>query len=233
LGSWSLAHSGEVAIEKKGVTVIVHGFVPPLFGFPDWELVMANGILDRAKVGNIFKNNPISGQWEVFGNTNTNNSNDEIILLYDWAELSRNGLTSSNYEGNGYLEAAADHLFALLNVKALPGMGQAVNLLSQDKPLHFIAHSRGNPLSLQVCHRLKKYFPNNNMSATKCIKKSIGINRNFELRNQYKISNAQFIYFKCMFAKCIVWDKNSTITRFNYLFFIGLSWGYDKKPKPL
>ena len=160
-GRWSMLRSGEVNVVKKGVTVIVHGFSPT--GFPNWELTMAEGILEKSKKANIFKNNPTTGLWQPFGNRNSNDPNDEIILLYDWADLSNNGLSSPNYAGNGYLEAAADNLFAMLNVSSLsftPSLIVNINLLEIDRPLHFIAHSRGNPLSLQVFHRLSKYFPN-------------------------------------------------------------------------
>jgi hypothetical protein len=159
LGSWSLLHSDSVNIQKKGVTVIVHGFSAPTSGFPTWTIEMANAIRTKAGGGNIFQNNPSNGQWVALGG-NSNNLNDEIILLYDWADLSNNGLGSPSYAGNGYLESAADNLFAMLNVTSLQGMVGNVNLLNTDKPLHFIAHSRGNPLSLQLFHRLNKYFPN-------------------------------------------------------------------------
>ena len=160
LGSWSLLHSGTIDIQRKGITVITHGFAVS-GGFPDWVRTMANGIKDKSSSANIFKNDPETGKW-VAESGNSNSANDEIILLYDWAALSNNILTVTSYGGNGYLESAADNLFALLNVTSLPGIG-SVSLLDTDKPLHFIAHSRGNPLALQVFHRLRKYFPNKNI----------------------------------------------------------------------
>jgi hypothetical protein len=74
----------------KGVTVIVHGFAAPLLGCPTWTIDMANAIRRKAGRGNIFQNNPSTGQWVALGG-NSNNPNDEIILLYDWADLSNNG----------------------------------------------------------------------------------------------------------------------------------------------
>jgi hypothetical protein len=146
---------------KSGITVLVHGFQPfggGIFGYlsptEDFEH-MGHEILQKAGGGIMFKNDantglliPIEGVYE---------SDKEIVLVYDWADLSNNPSGNNNFAGNGYLESAADNLFAtFLSLSSISGIN-IDDLLS--KPKHFIAHSRGNILTLQFLHRLMVYFP--------------------------------------------------------------------------
>lgn len=157
-GDWSVPTSDDYnsnVAKVAGVTVIVHGF--QLFGsFPPEFEDMAKAIRTRAGRGSIFRNNPISGRWEALDNNNTNNPSDEIILLYDWADLSNENLINTGFDGNGYLESAADNLFALLTNSPI-SLSSSEKLL--DRPIHFIGHSRGTILILQTLHRIRKYFP--------------------------------------------------------------------------
>lgn len=91
--------------------------------------------------------------------------NSEKIFLYNWANLSNDGALFDN-EGVDALEAAADNLFALLvdpviAVKPIPIKIARNKVLfsGNDDNVHFIAHSRGNIVSLQVFNRIKKHFP--------------------------------------------------------------------------
>jgi hypothetical protein len=154
-GQWSNITVHPFSNFKRGVTVIVHGF--SLFGsFPsDWVPTMAEAIKDRSGEAIIYKNDPVSSQWVLQGGDPTDTTR-EIILEYDWADLSNNGLSSLSYGGNGYLESAADNLFAMLLTVPV-NLGSPTKIL--DRPIHFIGHSRGAILCLQVFHRLKKYFP--------------------------------------------------------------------------
>jgi hypothetical protein len=80
---------------------------------------------------------------------NTNNPNDEIILLYNWA-------WASNNLKEGYLEESANHLMAmLLSPPKILGIGSAQLM---QKPMHFIGHSRGAILLLQLAYKLGYYF---------------------------------------------------------------------------
>jgi Concanavalin A-like lectin/glucanases superfamily/PKD domain/Putative metal-binding motif/CARDB/Fibronectin type III domain len=140
----------------QGVTVITHGFQATgnlsNYGFLD---DYAKAIIQRAGGrGSVFINDE-NGRWKaVNGITNTDNPNDEIILLYNWAAVSNKFRSLGNRE----LESAADQLFAML---LSPPSSLGINkdgLLGKKK--HFIAHSRGNVLFLQVFFRLQKYFSN-------------------------------------------------------------------------
>jgi Concanavalin A-like lectin/glucanases superfamily/Putative metal-binding motif/PKD domain/SprB repeat/CARDB/Fibronectin type III domain len=146
----SFGASGQTNTSTKGVTVITHGF--QLTGGLDSH----NGFLNdyayaiKARAGgkaNIFINDK-NGKWVTIDNDNSGSSNDEIILLFDWS-------SNSNNKEKGYLEAAADQLFAmLLNPPSELGISRKVFL---DKPKHFIAHSRGCVLMLQVFNRFNTY----------------------------------------------------------------------------
>ena len=86
---------------QSGITLIVHGFTPPVpqpngtlkaFIGENWQ-DFANGIKPRK--GNnavIYKNDPVSGVWKEFSGTGTSNptinSQTEIILVFDWADVS-------------------------------------------------------------------------------------------------------------------------------------------------
>lgn len=162
-GDWSVPTSDDYnsnVAKVAGVTVIVHGF--SLFGnFNNDFKELARAIRTRAGGGSIFKNNPQTGQWEALDNSNSNSSSDEIILLYDWAVLSSENISGiTGFDGNGYLESAADNLFALLNSSPFPLVNNQKLL---NRPIHFIGHSRGNILILQTLHRVRKYFPDVNI----------------------------------------------------------------------
>jgi hypothetical protein len=142
---------------EYGITVIVHGFA----GFgdldPSWR-DLAQSIAKRAGNAVIYKNNPTNGR--LIQLTTAGAGNGEIILLYDWADLSDNGIlnlpnnpSGVEYNDKGYLEAGADNLFATL-------LTPSINLINSNRPIHVIGHSRGCVLSLQVFHRLLYYFPN-------------------------------------------------------------------------
>ncbi len=146
---------------EPGITVLVHGF-QALGGLTDSTAdfkKMGASIINRAGGGVMFINNQDTGNIEIVENTGglydyELNYSKEIVLVYDWRSLSNNNLTNTTFGGNGYLEAAADNLFAtFLN---LPELSEDQILA---KPMHFIAHSRGNILTLQFLHRLATYFP--------------------------------------------------------------------------
>ncbi len=155
-----------------GVTIITHGFQTST-GIPDWEISMAQAILDRAdgalmdrNVGSLLLHNASTGLWEPAAPTiwNSNYSaDDHTVLLYDWS-------TESNFFENGWLDAAADHLFASL-VQANDNLGGdfagnsfkdlACNDLTTctDLDFHFIGHSRGAVLNSQTVSRFGQNFP--------------------------------------------------------------------------
>ncbi len=134
----------------NGITVITHGF--QLFGdiqnlafLDDYAAAIKKRAGGRV---NIYTNDAL-GNWIDAGFGNTNDKNDEIILLYNW------GIYSGVVQ-NGYLEASADNLFAmLLNPPQILGISRDEFL---GKTKHFIGHSRGSVLMVQVFHRFKAYF---------------------------------------------------------------------------
>lgn len=153
---------------EKGVTIIVHGFTLPQLPWQDitdWiEYTKNIRDLKGGSGASAFRSNS-AGQWEAIdgnpgsgSNPHTIDPNKEIVLLYDWAALSNDGLFSSSFGGNGALESAADNLFASLLAPPLDLNIPYNSLLS--KRIHLIGHSRGCILLLQLCHRLKRYFPN-------------------------------------------------------------------------
>lgn len=154
-----------------GVTVITHG-AQFSAGLPDWTVTMGQAILDRAdgaltgrNVGSLFQHDPANGQWRAVGDAawqNNNSPNDHIVLLYDWT-------AESGTLADGWLEAAADNLFAsLLAVNSnLPGALQTTSFFATALAaggdggllnLHFIGHSRGGVLNSLVGERFDKYF---------------------------------------------------------------------------
>lgn len=152
-----------------GITVLTHGF--STFGNldSDW-LENAQAIRNRvstelgaSKGATILVNNKASSQWTIKnlnGGNGIANLNEELIFVYDWG-------VASNNNNTGYLEAAADNLFAMLanpvirfsNGNTLNLNTQAGNLIT-NKKTHFIGHSRGTILMLQLLHRLQKHLPN-------------------------------------------------------------------------
>lgn len=149
---------------EAGITVLVHGFqfgsgtVDNNFDFAK----MGHDILQRAGGGVMYKNNKETGQLEIL--EGTFDSNKEIVLVYDWWDLSSTGVYSNNFGGNGYLESAGDNLFATILKLANPINAPMSFSLQQflNKPKHLIGHSRGTILLLQTLHRFANYFPNTN-----------------------------------------------------------------------
>ncbi len=160
---------------EPGITVLVHGFqatgevvIDPFNEDPlnDFKKMGAE-IIKRAGGGVMFKNNPDNGQIEFVDNNSTDwgyplNNKKEIVLVYDWRDLSNNLVVNVDFGSNGYLESAADNLLAsIINIPSAL-WGEAALLTKEQllaKPKHFIAHSRGNIVTLQFLHRLATYFP--------------------------------------------------------------------------
>lgn len=155
---------------KRGVTVVTHGF--QLFG--NGFSVLSDGKVEDFVMGDskqvgmcaaikkriedeggnatIYRNNSNTSKWVKV--TGEGKITDEVILFYNWSAV-------SNDTFDGALEAAADNLFAMLARPKVEGKGGITdNLFDSDLPFHFIAHSRGNIVLLQVLHRMLKYFPN-------------------------------------------------------------------------
>jgi hypothetical protein len=154
-----------------GVTVISHGFQTADVA-PDWSITMGQAILDRADgpqtdrmSGSIFQHDPASGAWLALGQdvwTNSNRADEQIVLIYDWA------FESDIFE-DGWLEAAADNLFANL-VGANEGLSGQLNGQSfrevacagvapcEESEFHFIGHSRGAILNSLVTERFALNF---------------------------------------------------------------------------
>lgn len=168
--------SNTVAASKpRGITIITHGF--SVWGTlnASWKsnaqairrrLSTEHGI---GKGATVLINSLTTGHWQYLeDNVNSNgslNSNEEIIFLYDWAALSNDPLLGNQ---TGYLEAAADILYAMLINPVIEGPngesdkigGTSPGALLAEKNTHFIGHSRGGILLLQLLYRLKANFPN-------------------------------------------------------------------------
>lgn len=136
----------------QGITVITHGFRwgSVTDDVPEWVLEQARAIKERAGGGIIYKNNPLTGLWEI---EEDGDASKEIILCYNWVFASgRVKITNPNsYLGN--VSASADHLFALLhNIPNKP-----IDFI-KNLPKHFIGHSRGAVVLIELSnHFLKKY----------------------------------------------------------------------------
>jgi surface antigen len=131
----------------KGITVIIHGFSPTIpDASQDWMGDYAKAIKARAVGGIIMTNDANASDWRIVDGSisNPNDYNGEYVYIYNWKPLSTD-------LSDGRIEAAADHLFALMD---------KVGIWNTDKPIHFIAHSRGNIVSMQVFHRAARYYPN-------------------------------------------------------------------------
>lgn len=156
---------------KPGVTIITAGFQGggTANGSPQaYTIEMAKAILERAygigtARGSVFISDPHTGQWvnpnvrfagddDGFGNwrENSNDPNDEIVLIYDWS-------WESNDLDKGWSEAAGDNLFASLADTFEMG-DSSLNLLQ--RPLHFIGASRGTVVNTHAVQRIDHYFPN-------------------------------------------------------------------------
>jgi len=113
---------------------------------------MGEDILDRAGEGSLFVHDPSTGAWttaqargiaSAWVNDPQPSLNEEIVLVYDW-------VSESNNAHDGFLEGAADNLFASLLVtpEVFPD-SQDVNLL--DKDLHFIGGRSPAARSMRWC----------------------------------------------------------------------------------
>jgi len=167
---------GTTNAPSAGITLITHGFSP---AGPEAPSIIplkndftanfgkfANSIKEKADAGaTVYINDVNTGKWKRWEAVSNNGNGDptkEIILFYNWADASNTELyallNNLPYLSNsGYLEGSADILFAMLADAQIPNLPN--NLLTSGKPLHFIAHSRGNLLFLQLMHRMAKWFP--------------------------------------------------------------------------
>ncbi|MEL6109324.1 MAG: CARDB domain-containing protein, partial [Planctomycetota bacterium] len=160
-----------VADFTPGVTIITAGFQASgtQNGSPqDYTIEMAEAILERAygvgtERGSVFISDPHTGMWvnpnvrfagddDGFGNwrENSNDPNDEIVLIYDWS------WESNDFLDKGWSEAAGDNLFASL-ADPLMMVGEPVDLLQ--RPLHFIGASRGTVVNTHAVQRIDHHFP--------------------------------------------------------------------------
>lgn len=164
-----------------GVTVLVHGFDPlggtKWTGIDTWQ-AHAIALREYAKTkvpsGNavVLINDEKLGIWKILEKNkkgykmrevdiNPTTYDGEVIFVYNWGDLSNDNLLPIN-EGEDAAEAAADNLFSMLiNTYELNDLnGNLSTNYLQNKQIHFIAHSRGNVVSLQVFNRFLKYFNN-------------------------------------------------------------------------
>jgi len=156
--AWSEAGECSGDIADYGVTIITHGW-QALGGegseAPGWTVEMGEAILARSGGGSLFIHDPGSDTdpWVVPEDfENTNAVDNEIVLVFNWA------WESNDFE-NGWLEAAADSLFAaILDWPSELQFESASEFLR--RPLHFIGHSRGAVLNSRVIARFRTHFPN-------------------------------------------------------------------------
>ena len=99
---------------EPGTTVITHGY-QFLGDLPEWTQTMANGILSRASVpGNnaptTLVYDPNTGAWQYV--EGGQDADEELILIYDWAEESNWVPLAQNRKGTAV--AAADAVYAAL-----------------------------------------------------------------------------------------------------------------------
>lgn len=150
-----------------GVTIITHGFAGGSgkgSTTPDWTIEMAEAVLERSgQQGSVFVHDPQNARWVTLesrglptedwrgrvARSNSNRADEEIVLVYDWTH-------ESDDSENGWMEAAADGLFASL-LSPLAQISGVTNLLT--RPLHFIGHSRGTVVNSLAANRLGWHFP--------------------------------------------------------------------------
>jgi hypothetical protein len=138
-----------------GVTVIVHGF--QIKGEIRVHWIDFAKAIQRRKNNDavVLKSNPNTGIWEVpegvVNNPNPTN-NTEFIFVCDWAAV------SNNVFEQGSLEVAADQLYAMLSAP-LGALDPSMNFITSAHSKHFIGHSRGCILLLQLIRRIAKYHP--------------------------------------------------------------------------
>ncbi len=124
-----------------GTTVITHGYQldgnAPIYKKGDWAYDMAEAILQKANnKGCIKKYNKNTGKFD----TKIDKGDGENILLFDWA-------SESNFNIQGYSEAAGDALFSSLI------LGNKNNEFGLNN-IHFIGHSRGTVVNTEAVERL-------------------------------------------------------------------------------
>jgi gliding motility-associated-like protein len=147
---------------EAGITVIVHGFAGS-GSRPIWTDVMAKAIKDRlGGKADIFLHDSKTGFWKASDSETISIKSDrEVILVYDWAKESNNLLARIS---KGWSEAAGDNLFAsLVNPTFVFTNGDNPKSFNfseflQQKPLHTIAHSRGNIVVLEAARRFYRNY---------------------------------------------------------------------------
>ncbi|WP_449192625.1 tandem-95 repeat protein [Thauera sp.] len=135
------------------VTVVTHGFQPPLYVTPDVQstdsMAIARSIVERSG-GTIMVLNKQKGEFErVEGHLKgvPPTLGQPLVLVMDW-------VLESGISDSGFSEAAADALFA-----ALVRLDQALLGAVLESPMHFIGHSRGTSVNSEVIQRLGVSFP--------------------------------------------------------------------------
>lgn len=193
--------------EVTRVTVITHGFTAGGTLSTDWKEFALR--VRKRSGGTVYVNNA-KGVWQKLipnkaltkkGLTNgTGGTNEHKIFLYDWA-------ASSNNLADGYLEGSADHLFALLCNTEIG------NIFDNQYRIHFIGHSRGTILLLQVAHRVARYFPSRKIDhftlldphpAAQSMNDVSGSSENLSLPGVYGTPSISF------FNKCLGFDNIGT-----------------------
>ncbi|MEN9611354.1 MAG: hypothetical protein RLZZ628_2168 [Bacteroidota bacterium] len=150
-----IENSGNIKINIsqtiKGVTVLIHGFTPVSGSVPGWMTKMATAIGERSGKytdGNmkatVLEHDPKTGKWIY--KEGSHDPNEEIVLLYNWAD-------ESDKAADGWTEAAGDNLFASLMDfgRMTDNAVKSANILA--RPWHFICHSRGNIVALHAFMR--------------------------------------------------------------------------------
>jgi hypothetical protein len=138
-----------------GVTVLVHGF--QIKGELRVHWIDFAKAIQRHKNNDavILKSNPNTSTWEVpegvVNNPNPTNKT-EFIFVCDWAAV------SNNVFEQGSLEVAADQLYTMLSAP-IGAPDPSVNFITGAYSKHFVGHSRGCILLLQVIRRIAKYHP--------------------------------------------------------------------------
>ncbi|MBB3837123.1 hypothetical protein FHS57_001117 [Runella defluvii] len=145
-----------------GTTVLVHGHVPTIYipsisEFKEYARFISDRLGGNASIY-INRVGLLEGEVAFYRNFYweriSGNGSGEQIFIYDWT-------VDASYEKPGHLESAADRLFGML-IKPV-AYNQNHQVINIGHPLerrsHFIAHSRGTLLCLEVFHRLLVHFP--------------------------------------------------------------------------
>lgn len=141
-----------------GITVLTHGFQAggATSGFIDYARQIKERLNGNATIFLNEKDDNFD-YWKLV----EGNGTGELIFVYEWPEYS----WRLSEKDNAQLEYAADKLFQLLTLP-LAKSGRPIikrfdkpGELLKSKQTHFIAHSRGTILNLQVFHRLLEHFP--------------------------------------------------------------------------